>query len=157
MLQTRPQPLLHYNPRSGVSNFEDLTGTDICWHVMVHSAIVRCLGVYLQVMKLPLGLKLYRGLGGLMELPEIFYKQDMHGRCGYMEFAFLSTTAEQAVAMEYSGVKDGRPHAMVLEIEIDSVNRGACIADFSQYPGAFKQRVQLVPLMHTHALRMHSP
>ncbi len=88
-------------------------------------------------MKLPSGLKLYRGLGGLTELPDCFFQQDMHGCCGYMEFGFLSSTADQAVAMEYSGVKDCRPHSMVLEIEIDSVNRGACIADFSQYPGAF--------------------
>jgi hypothetical protein len=97
-------------------------------------------------MKLPVGLKLYRGLGGLAELPKIFFQQDEHGRCGYMEFAFLSSTADQAVAMEYSGVKDGRPHVMVLEIEIDSVNRGACIADFSQYPGGFEYGVQSEPL-----------
>ncbi len=105
-----------------------------------------------QVMKLPAGLKLYRGLGGLTELPERFFQQDLHGCCGYMEFGFLSSTAEQAVAMDYSGVKDRRPYAMVLEIEIDSVNRGACIADFSQYPGAF----MLKSALSTTDAKMHA-
>ena len=36
--------------------------------------------------------------------------------------------------MQYSGVREGRPRAMLLEVAVTSVDRGACIRDFSQYP-----------------------
>jgi hypothetical protein len=86
-------------------------------------------------MKLPDGLQLYRGLGGLMDLPDRFWAADRHGCRGYVEWGFLSTTSNRATAIEYSGVKDGRPLAMLLQLTVGSVDRGACIAEFSQYPG----------------------
>ena len=88
-----------------------------------------------QVMRVPEGLRLYRGTGGKMELPESLYRADRHGCRGYMEYGFMSTTASREIALQYSGAKEGRPLAMVLETACDGVNRGACIADFSQYPG----------------------
>ena len=88
-----------------------------------------------RVMKLPDGLQLYRGLGGLMDLPDRFWASDCHGCRGYAEWGFLSTTSNRATAIEYSGVKDGRPLAMLLQLTVGSVDRGACIAEFSQYPG----------------------
>ena len=36
--------------------------------------------------------------------------------------------------MGYSGAAEGRPHAMVLEIEPSYVDRGAHLSEFSQYP-----------------------
>jgi hypothetical protein len=36
------------------------------------------------------------------------------------------------VAVQYSGVKEGRPKAMVLVITVSAVDRGACIRDLSQ-------------------------
>lgn len=99
-------------------------------HVLVSGCmkIARCL-------KIPdSGLMLYRGLGGLMELPEQFWVADQRGCKGYMEWGFCSTTSHKSVAMQYSGVKEGRPLAMVLEMSVGAVDRGACIRDYSQFP-----------------------
>jgi hypothetical protein len=63
--------------------------------------------------KLPVGLLLYRGLGGLMDLPESFWKADGNGCRGYMEFGFMSTTSSKATALEYSGARERRPKPMV--------------------------------------------
>mmetsp|Transcript_39865 Transcript_39865/g.106431 ORF Transcript_39865/g.106431 Transcript_39865/m.106431 type:complete len:105 (-) Transcript_39865:13-327(-) len=46
-----------------------------------------------RVMKLPPGLKLYRGLGGAVKFPKSFYKADQHGCRGFTEWGFMSTTA----------------------------------------------------------------
>ena len=83
---------------------------------------------------IPQGTKLYRGLGGLMDLPEMFWKgEEARGGCkGFTEWAFLSTTASKQVAVQYSGADKGRPKAMVLEIETNAVDKGACIRDLSQ-------------------------
>lgn len=83
-------------------------------------------------MPIPSGTKLYRGLGGLLDLPDCFRKGDSKGCKGYTEWGFMSTTADKAVAIQYSGVSKGRPKAMVMEIEPNAVDRGACIKDFSQ-------------------------
>ena len=80
-------------------------------------------------------MKLYRGLGGLT-LPAGLTVADGLGRRGIMEYGFLSTSANMDMAVNYSGQREGRPHAMVLQLEVDAVNRGASIADFSQFPGA---------------------
>ena len=99
-------------------------------HVLV-SAVVKIA----RVMKLPAGLELFRGLGGQMELPESFLKADGHGCRGYMEWGFLSTTSSKRTAVEYSGVAEGKPLPMVLSARVGAIDRGARIADLSQYPG----------------------
>ena len=82
---------------------------------------------------------LYRGLGGSMELPDTFFvpcdKCTTPNALGYCEFAFMSTTQERSVAVQYSGVRDNKPKASIMEIHPNSVDRGADISDFSQYPG----------------------
>jgi hypothetical protein len=83
-------------------------------------------------MYLPPSMRLYRGFSS-MEMPESFYKVDEDtGCCGYAEWGFISTTANKNVAVQYSGVDDGKPRATVLCIRPSSVDRGASIADFSQ-------------------------
>ena len=62
-------------------------------HVLV-SATVKLA----RTIKLPSGLKLYRGIG--KELPETFYKEDDFGRKGYMEWGFMSTTSNEQVARQ---------------------------------------------------------
>ena len=62
-------------------------------HVLV-SATVKLA----RTMKLPSGLKLYRGIG--KELPETFYKEDQFGRKGYMEWGFMSTTSDESIARQ---------------------------------------------------------
>jgi hypothetical protein len=83
-------------------------------------------------MRLPDGLKLYRGLGGLTDLPSSFFCRDKQGCRGFAEWAFMSTTADKSVALHYSGVREGRPKAMVLVITVSAVDRGACIRELSQ-------------------------
>ena len=56
------------------------------------------------------GTRLYRGLGGLD--CQKFLKSR-----GFTEKAFMSTTKSLQVALEYSGVKDGKP-ASVFAMEI---------------------------------------
>jgi hypothetical protein len=43
--------------------------------------------------------------------------------------------ADDELSRQYSGVKEGRPSAMVLRGSMGAINRGACIKDLSQYPG----------------------
>jgi hypothetical protein len=43
-------------------------------------------------------------------------------------------TTDRATATQYSGVKERAPLPMILELEVGSVDRGASIRDFSQYP-----------------------
>jgi hypothetical protein len=106
----------------------NLFATTIC---VLQSAVMKIS----RVMRLPPGLELYRGLGGLAELPGSFYAPDEHGRVGYMEYGFLSTTSHRETAVEYSGAGEGRPLPMVIQTRASSIDRGACIKDFSQYPG----------------------
>jgi hypothetical protein len=88
-----------------------------------------------RCMRIPAGMKLYRGLGGTLELPDSFTNADENGCKGYCEFGFMSTTADRNVAVQYSGVKDKKPQASIMEILPNSIDRGADISEFSQYPG----------------------
>ncbi len=88
-----------------------------------------------RCMNMPAGMILYRGLGGTLELPDSFTIADHNGCKGYCEFGFMSTTADRSVAVQYSGVKDKKPQACIMEIRPNAIDRGADISDFSQYPG----------------------
>ena len=85
--------------------------------------------------RLPAGLKLYRGLGGDRKFPASFHKSDDKGRRGIVEWGFMSTTGAKAIAIQYSGIKQGKPYPTVLEIDSGTVDRGAVLTKFSQYPG----------------------
>ena len=92
-----------------------------------------------RCMNIPAGTLLYRGLGGSMELPDTFFVPSQNcitpNALGYCEFAFMSTTQDRSVAVQYSGVRDNKPKASIMEIHPNSVDRGADISEFSQYPG----------------------
>jgi hypothetical protein len=64
-------------------------------HILV-SAVIKIA----RSTKLPLGLELFRGLGGLAELPVSFFRIDANGCRGYAEWGFLSTTSNKEVAVE---------------------------------------------------------
>jgi hypothetical protein len=64
-------------------------------HILV-SAVIKIA----RSTRLPLGLELFRGLGGLAELPESFFHIDANGCRGYAEWGFLSTTSNKEVAVE---------------------------------------------------------
>ena len=78
------------------------------------------------------GTLLYRGLGGKLDLPDSFQDVDDNGCLGYTEWGFMSTTADKAVALQYSGVKEGRENSSIMVIHPTSIDRGACIVEFSQ-------------------------
>ena len=90
-----------------------------------------------RCMNIPSGTLLYRGLGGSMELPDTFFVPSDNcmtpNALGYCEFAFMSTTQDRSVAVQYSGVRDNKPKASIMEIHPNSVDRGADISEFSQY------------------------
>jgi hypothetical protein len=92
-----------------------------------------------RCMNIPPGTLLFRGLGGSMELPDTFFvpsdKCTTPNALGYCEFGFMSTTQDRSVAVQYSGVRDNKPKASIMEIHPNSVDRGADISEFSQYPG----------------------
>jgi ankyrin repeat protein len=101
--------------------------------------------------RIPEGTLLYRGLGGLMDLPDHFFNADENGASGFVDWGFMSTTSDRDVALGYSGIKERRPKAMVMVIETSSVDKGADISLFSQYrnekeflwvPCSFVQRAQ---------------
>ena len=50
-----------------------------------------------RVMKLPEGIQLYRGMGGLMDLPLQFFRVDAQGVKGFVEWGFMSTTSDLEV------------------------------------------------------------
>ena len=60
-----------------------------------------------RCMNIPAGTLLDRGLGGSMELPDTFFVPSQHcitpNALGYCEFAFMSTTQDRSVAVQYSG------------------------------------------------------
>jgi hypothetical protein len=53
-----------------------------------------------RVMKLPEGLRLYRGMGGLVDLPLEFFHSDAQGVKGFVEWGFMSTTSNLEVGTE---------------------------------------------------------
>jgi ankyrin repeat protein len=91
-----------------------------------------------RCMNIPPGTLLYRGLGGTLEFPDSFTRGDTTcatpNALGFLEFGFMSTSADKSVAVQYSGVKEGKPKAGILQILPNTVDRGADISEFSQYP-----------------------
>ena len=73
------------------------------------------------------GTWLYRGLSG-GELPAKFWEQ------GFSEFAFMSMTRKLGVAIDYSGIVQGKK-ATVLATQSSEVDKGAFLQEFSQFPG----------------------
>ena len=66
------------------------------------AALASAVAKIARVTRLPPGLKLFRGLGGFMDLPESCFKADDNGCCGYLEYGFMSTTSNAETAFEYS-------------------------------------------------------
>jgi hypothetical protein len=61
------------------------------------SVLVSAIQKLAQEMKLTEGLRLFRGLGGLMDLPREFFTADPQGRKGFVEWGFMSTTTSEEV------------------------------------------------------------
>ena len=92
---------------------------------VINSAIVKA-------SKLTRAAKVYRGIVGGV-LPDAFWTPNEHGVRGGVESAFLSTTLNRDVALQYSRQHPGRP-GLVFEIQQGMIDRGADLAFLSQYP-----------------------
>jgi hypothetical protein len=128
-LYTGPM-FMKYNPclRQGRAEGRNMFPTTIFVLVSAVQKIARVTEISEELM-------LYCGLGNVSDLPESFLQADAFGSKGWTEFGFRSTTADRAVALDYSGIKKGNPHPMVIAIKPNAIDRGACIADLSQYQG----------------------
>ena len=74
----------------------------------------------------------YRGVAG-MSLPDEFWEPNKMNVRGGVEYAFMSTTKDYSVALEYSMTRDGSL-PIVFEVEMGMVDRGADLRWLSQYP-----------------------
>ena len=67
-----------------------------------------------------------------MQLPDSFYEPDEFGTRSYVELGFMSCTVDLQLAMAYSGVRQRRPLATVMVIEVGAGDRPYDPSDFSQ-------------------------
>ena len=72
----------------------------------------------------------YRGLSGRV-LPSEFWRGQGHGG---VEFAFMSTTADRKVAMQYAKAESKEAASCVMEVQMGMIDRGADLSWLSQYP-----------------------
>jgi len=80
--------------------------------------------------KLTFAGKVYRGVAG-MALPDAFWQANADGVRGGIEGAFMSTTKDRRVAMQYAA-SGGK--GIVFEIQQGMIDRGADVGWASQYP-----------------------
>ena len=69
----------------------------------------------------------YRGVAGGI-LPDSFFTPDDNGAIGGVEAAFMSTSTDREIAMQYARRKgsDGRPRpSMLFHIKMGMIDRGA--------------------------------
>ena len=101
---------------------------------VINSAIVK-------LSKLTKATNIYRGVGGGV-LPESFWRPNTQGVKGGIESAFMSTTFERAVAMKYATSDTSKP-ALVFEMQMGMVDRGAELDWVSQYPHEKGERLRV--------------
>ena len=93
---------------------------------MINSGIIKLE----QLMRLPKSRTVYRGLGGTA-LPNCFFWPDEFGCRGGTEAAFMSTTLDSAIALQYIS---NLSLPLVFELNVGQVDRGAEVKWCSQYP-----------------------
>ena len=86
-----------------------------------------------RITELPPGRRVYRGLGGLT-LGEQWFENNSRGVRSGVELAFMSTTENMSVALQYSGVRRGEVGS-VFEFDVGAIDCGARLNTLSQYPG----------------------
>ena len=111
--------------------FEDLNGN---WFTSTIHCLVSGITKISRCTQIPEGLLLYRGFGGL-KLPKQFYVAPESGYKGFVEWGFISTTSDKAIAIQYTGIAKGNLFPTVLQVRPAAVDHGGDIGDFSQFPG----------------------
>jgi len=84
---------------------------------------------------IPPGTQLYRGMGGLMDLPDCFLQSDETDAVDTLSGALCQQQLTEASRFNTAASSQACPKATVMVIHPSSVDRGACIVEFSQYPG----------------------
>ncbi len=83
------------------AKYELMKETDNLYATTI-SVLVSAVQKIARAIKLPDGLRLYRGMGGRTELPKGFFTADQQGRKGFVDWGFISTIAnEQVGRFEY--------------------------------------------------------
>ena len=92
--------------------------------------------------------KVYRGMAG-GQLPESFIKEDEYGAKGGVEFGFMSTTTNREVAVHYARGEA----ALIFEIQLGLVDRGADLSWLSQY--SHEKEICFPPLTALRVRELH--
>eukprot|EP00966_Prymnesium_polylepis_P332705 7388186-Prymnesium_polylepis.1 len=103
----------------------------LCLRNTYSTTIACCNSAIVKLGKLTRVCKVYRGISG-RKLPSEFFEPNEFDARGAVEFAFTSTTAERDVALSYAAGSSGS--AILLEMQMGMVDRGADIGWLSQYP-----------------------
>jgi hypothetical protein len=82
--------------------------------------------------KVPKNRTVYRGLSGMLPPQDFWIDSRKAGYLGGVEFGLQSTTEDENIALEYSGIKEKR--AVIFEIQVGKIDIGASISFVSQYP-----------------------
>ena len=116
-----------------IEEYETLNALGNAYATTIH-CLVSGITKISKVTKIDENLKLYRGFGGV-KLPEAFYKPPQGGLYkGVVEWGFMSTTTNKAVAINYSGISRGKSYPTLFLIHPAAVDHGADIKEYSQYP-----------------------
>ena len=86
-----------------------------------------------RVAEMPEGAEVFRGLSGLV-LPPSFFERDEQGFAGGVEPGFMSTTTDAKVAVQYSGIHQGR-EATIFCLQLGKMSLGADVSWLSQFAG----------------------
>ena len=86
-----------------------------------------------RIAKMPEGAEVFRGLSGLA-LPPSFFEKDEQGFAGGVEPGFMSTTTDAKVAVQYSGIHQGR-EATIFCLQLGKMSLGADVSWLSQFAG----------------------
>ena len=132
-----------WQPASGTLPYEKARKEINLYTTTIH-VINSCI---VKMGKLTVAVPVYRGMSGRI-FPGQFWSPDRAGVMGGVEFAFMSTTPDRAVAEQYS--QDG--FGIIVEIEQGMIDRGAEIAWLSQYP--HEVEVLFAPLAGLQATEM---
>ena len=121
---------------SGVFKGMDVRG---CFTTTIH---VINSGV-LKLSRLQPAVPVYRGISG-MKLPKRFIEADEYNVRGGVEYAFMSTTTDESVALGYAKGGDRDTATTLIEASMGMVDRGASLDWLSQYP--HEREILLPPL-----------